>query len=99
MVPGVNPHLGTVTMSGVLLALGALLVLGVSGAGIALCLPRVRSGPVGFAFESIAIGLIVQEVVGLLALRTGHYSRITVLVLTLVVIGVSVAVFVRTRRG
>ncbi|MDQ1475323.1 MAG: hypothetical protein QOE62_552 [Actinomycetota bacterium] len=86
-------------MSGVLLALAALLVLGVSGAGIALNLPRVRSGPIGFAFESIAIGIVVQEVVGLVALRTGHYSRPTVLVLTLVVIVVSVALFVRKGRA
>ncbi|MDQ1385587.1 MAG: hypothetical protein QOG65_2966, partial [Actinomycetota bacterium] len=86
-------------MSGVLLALAALLVLGVSGAGIALNLPRVRSGPIGFGFESIAIGLGVQEVVGLVALRTGHYSRPTVLVLTLLVIVASVALFIRKGRG
>ena len=85
-------------MSGVLYALGALLVLGVSGAGLALSLPRVRSGAVGFVFESVAIGLVVQEIVGLVALRTGHYSRPTVVVLTLIVIAASVAAFV-TRGG
>ena len=84
-------------MSGVLLALAALLVLGASGAGIALNLPRARSGPIGFVFESIAIGIVVQEVVGLVALRTGHYSRPAVLVLTLLVIVASVALFI--RRG
>jgi hypothetical protein len=86
-------------MSGVLLALVVLLVLAASGAGIALCLPHVRSGPVGFAFESVAIGLLVQELVGVVALRTGHYSRPTVLVLTLIVVAASVAVFLRGRRA
>jgi hypothetical protein len=86
-------------MSGVLFALGALLVLGVSGAGIALSLPRLRSGAVGFVFESFAIGLVVQEIVGLVALRSGHYSRPTVLVLTLIVIAASVAAFVVRGGG
>src|SRR5664279_649007 len=94
MVPRAICNLGTLTMSGVLYALGALLVLGVSGAGIALSLPRVRSGALGFAFESVAIGLVVQEIVGLVALRTGHYSRPTIVVLTLVVVAASVAAFV-----
>jgi hypothetical protein len=83
-------------VSGVLLALAVLLVLGVTGAPIVLCLPHGRSGVAGIAFESIAIGLLAQEVIGLVALRSGHYSRPTVLVLTvLVIVG---AVLVWSRR-
>jgi hypothetical protein len=41
----------------------------------------------------------VQEIVGLVALRSGHYSRPTVLVLTLIVIAASVAAFVVRGGG
>ncbi len=74
-----------------LLALAVLVALAISGAGIALCLPRGRRGWVGFAFEAMVIGLVVQEAIALMAVRTGHYSRLTVFVLTLLVVVVSFA--------
>ena len=85
-------------MSGVLLALVALAVLGATGGAIASALPRARIGPVGLVFEALAIGLLVQELIGVAALRLGHYSRTTVLIVTLVVIAASIAVRLRIRR-
>jgi hypothetical protein len=86
-----------VRVSGAFLALAVLIVLGVSGIGIVLCVTRARLTPVSLAFESIAIGLLVQEFIGFVALRANHYSLLTVSVLTLIVV-VGSAVTVRARR-
>jgi hypothetical protein len=87
-------------MPGALLALAVLATLGVSGVGIALCLPRVAPGAITLGFESVAIGLLLQELIGFVALRTGHYSATTVLGLTLAVLVVSCAIaWSRRRRG
>ncbi len=84
-------------MSGAAFALVLLVVLGVSGFGIALCLPRAGHPSGGLLFDSIAIGLIVQEILGFLALRTNHYSLATLLASTLVILGVSL--LFAYRRG
>jgi hypothetical protein len=83
------------------LALVVLLALAVSGVGIVLCITRTRAGLIYLAFEAIAIGLLVQEVVGLVALRSGHYSRATIFVLTIAVVGSSTLVWAlrRSRRS
>jgi hypothetical protein len=85
-------------MSGAFLALVVLIALGISGIGIALCLSRGRPVPIVLVFESIAIGLLVQELIGFAALRANHYSRVTVLVLSLLVIGASLAVWTTRVR-
>jgi hypothetical protein len=85
-------------VTGALLALAVLIVLGISGIGIALCLSRGRPAPIVLVFESIAIGLLAQELIGFVALRANHYSRVTVLVLSLLVIGASLAVWVSRGR-
>jgi hypothetical protein len=66
-------------------------VLAVVGAGPASCLPRRRADVAGATFEALAIGLVVEVIVGATLLRTGHYSRSAVLAVSLVVIAVSVA--------
>ena len=86
-------------MSGVISAIVVLIALAISGGPIALCLPLGRAGVAGLVFAALSIGLVVQELVGLLALRTGHYSRPTVLVLTLVVVALGSAAFVVLARG
>jgi hypothetical protein len=87
-------------MTGALLALAVLVAMGVTGVGIALCLPRVAPGAITLVFESVAIGVLVQELIGFVALRTGHYSATTVFGLTLTVLVVSCALaWWRRHRG
>jgi hypothetical protein len=86
-------------VSGALLALAVLVALGISGLGIAVNLPRDRRTPTLFVFESIAIGLIVQEFIGFVALRSNHYSLATYLVLTSAVLAVSAVVAWRRNRS
>lgn len=86
-------------MSEIFWALVVLVVLGVSGAPIVLASERGRSGLIETVFESLAVGLVVQLLVGFVALRSGHYSRPTVLVLTLVVIAGASVVALRRRRS
>ncbi len=78
-------------MSGALLALAVLIVLGISGLGIALCMSsRARLAPIVLVFESIAIGLVVQEIIGFVVLRSNHYSRLTVLAALVAPLGCAV---------
>jgi hypothetical protein len=75
-------------------ALRTLAILGVlfaTGAPLACCLPRARPEANRFVFEALAIGLTAQVGIGLVALRTGHFARSPIAVMTLVVIGAGIA--------
>jgi 4-amino-4-deoxy-L-arabinose transferase-like glycosyltransferase len=75
-------------------ALRTVAILGVlfaTGAPLACCLPRARPEASRFAFEALAIGLTAQVAIGLIALRTGHFSRPWIVVMTLVVMGAGIA--------
>ncbi|MDQ1510480.1 MAG: hypothetical protein QOG50_2324, partial [Actinomycetota bacterium] len=78
-------------------ALVVLAALSATGAPIAYWLTRGRSEWVRFAFESLVVGLLAQVAIGLVALRTGHYSRGLVGAMTLVII--AAGVIVAWRRG
>ncbi len=87
-------------MSGALLALVVLVALGISGLGIAVNLPRDRRTPILLVvFESIAIGLLVQELISFVALRANHYSLATYVLLTSAVLVVSAVVTWRRKRS
>jgi hypothetical protein len=55
-------------------ALVVLVVLFATGAPVAYCLTRGRSEWVRFTFESLVVGLLAQVAIGVVALRSGHYS-------------------------
>jgi hypothetical protein len=83
-----------------LTALILLAVLFASGAPIAYCLSRDHGEWVRFTFESLAIGLLAQMTIGIVAVRSRHYSLGLVGTLTcaMVVTG-SVVAWRRGIRG
>jgi hypothetical protein len=80
-----------------LAALAVLAVLFASGSPIAYCLTRDHGEWVRFVFESLAIGLLAQIAIGIVALRSHHYSLglLGAMTLALVAAGAVVA----WRRG
>ena len=57
-----------------LAAIAVLAVLFATGAPIAYCLTRDHGEWVRFVFESLAIGLLAQTALGIVALRSGHFK-------------------------
>ena len=71
-------------------AVSALVVLGVLvliGSPIALSIHGTRPEWTGLAFESAAIGLVVELFVAIVLLHAGYYSPITALVFTIAIVG------------
>ncbi len=80
-----------------LIVFGALIVI---GAPIALSIHGTRPEWTDLAFESAAIGLIVEMLVAVVLLHAGYYSAIAALLFTLVIVGGSVFGLRRTgARG
>jgi len=73
-------------------ALVVLVVLFATGAPVAYCLNRGRSEWVRFGFESLGIGLVAQVGIGIVALRSGHYSLGLIGVMTIVTMAAGVIV-------
>jgi hypothetical protein len=84
-------------MDSTLAAVVVLAVLFVTGAPIAYGLSRDHGDWVRFTFESLSIGLLAQVLIGIVALRSHHYSRALLALMTLaVIVG---GVIVAWRRG
>lgn len=77
-----------------LIVFGALVLI---GAPIVLNLPKTLPEWTGLAFESAAIGLVVELFVAIVLLHAGYYSPITALLLTVAIVGG--AVFALRRTG
>jgi hypothetical protein len=84
-------------MTDVLRALAVLVVLFLTGAPIILCVRARRREWTAAVFEAIALGLLVQVAIGITALRTAHYSRVGLGVMTLTVIVVASIIAIRQR--
>lgn len=79
-------------------ALIVLAVLFVTGAPAALALSRRRPDLSLLVFEGIAIGLVAQLAIGIIALRTGSFGTTGLAVMTLVVIAAGVAGAIARHR-
>jgi hypothetical protein len=79
-------------MAAALWALVVLAVLFVTGAPIAQALARRRRLEwTQFVFEACSIGLLAQVAIAVVAMRSGHFTRLTLVCATLLVVGAGLA--------
>ncbi len=85
-------------MTGALRTLVVLAFFAVSGLPIAWSVRRHRHDPIRLLFESSVIGLVVQELIALVASHAGHYTLPVVVAATVLVSVGTAAVLRRVRR-